>query len=63
MRKEEIVIYLNKKVRINLSNSYNYTGVIVSVDDENTRIIDKFKNPVSLMNHYIVSIAIVGDDQ
>lgn len=43
MKKEDILIYLNKRVYFILkSNKFNFTGVVKSIGDDSFILIDKF---------------------
>lgn len=48
MMKDDFVVYLSKKVRLTLSNNYNFTGVVLEVSDDYLTIRDKFGGIVTV---------------
>jgi len=57
----DLINYLNKKVRIELSNSYYYKGVVLSFDDKFLTIKDKFGKFVDVSIDAISLIVEVGE--
>lgn len=60
MKKEELIIFLNHRVKITMKNSYHYTGDVKSVDEESLLLYDKFGDNIRLD---LEEIAIVIDDE
>jgi len=56
MKKELIKKYLNKRVRLNLSNHKVYTGEILDVDDDCLELLDKYGLNVTIANEIVVEI-------
>lgn len=48
MEQEEAQTYLNKKIRLVLSNTYRFTGEVMGVTPDTLIINDKFDKRVSL---------------
>lgn len=61
MKKEQIEMYKNKKVKIFLKSSRTYTGTITEIDNDSISMIDKFNNPVTLSLDTLSEIILVGD--
>jgi small nuclear ribonucleoprotein (snRNP)-like protein len=59
MKKEELKKFLNKSVRVNLNNNFNYSGKVISVSDDSLSLIDKFNHIVMLNNSAIISIEVI----
>ena len=55
MLKEDLLFALQKKVRINLTNGFHYTGVIRELNDDSFLFTDKFGNNV-VMRYDMVAI-------
>ena len=58
MKKEQILKYLNKRVRILLKRGFTYHGLVNSVDDCSIIITDKFKENVSID---LDDISVIGE--
>lgn len=58
MRREDIEFFLNKKVKLNLKNSYNYTGIIKEIREETILLKDKFEQ-IQCIN--IIDIVSIGE--
>ena len=48
MKREEVMIYENKKVKIFLKNKFVYTCRVISVLEDSIRIIDKYHNLITI---------------
>lgn len=59
MEQEEAKNYLKKIIRIVLSNTYRFTGVVIGVNSETILINDKFDKLVSLRLKDIVSCEVL----
>lgn len=56
MMKDELIKFLSKRVRLTLTNSYNFTGNVTSVSENTLSMVDKFGHPVSVRNEDIMFI-------
>ena len=58
MKREQILKFLNKKVKLVLSNDYNYTGTILKIREYNLVLKDKFDLELDID---ISSIFVIGE--
>lgn len=56
MEKQDLLKYLSKRVRLTLTNSYNFTGNVTAISDNTLSLVDKFGHPVSIRNEDIMFI-------
>ena len=52
----ELEKYVNKKVKVDLSNGFYYEGVVISYDDNSICIKDKFGNDIDIKEEIITFI-------
>lgn len=61
MKREDFNLYHNKKIKIFLKNSFQYTGQIIKVNDESVVINDKFNKLVTISIPEISYVEEMGD--
>ncbi|MFH1365051.1 MAG: hypothetical protein ABIH28_00510 [archaeon] len=59
MEQDEAQNYLKKKVRLVLSNTYRFTGLVIAVTSDTILINDKFEKRVSLRLKDIMSCEVL----
>jgi len=52
----ELEKYVNKRVKVDLSNGFYYEGVVLSCDDNSICIKDKFGKTVDISSNIIIFI-------
>lgn len=53
---DEFSKYLGKRVKVTLSNNYNFTGNVISISDENLFLKDKYNLNVTIRKKDIMFI-------
>lgn len=48
MKKEDIIKYKDQKVQLLISNNFRYKGILLDCDDESLKLLDKFKQEVTI---------------
>ena len=48
MKEQEAKNYLNRKIKLILTNGFHYTGIVLNVLEDTLTIKDKFSNSVSI---------------
>lgn len=61
-KKETLLKYKNKKVRIYLTNNKLYTGRILSVSDDVCEMLDKFGLNVTVSNDAVQQLELLGEE-
>ena len=57
MKNEQILKYLNKKVRFFMADGTLWTGSLLSVEEENSVLRDKFWHKVTICNGDVKAIS------
>jgi hypothetical protein len=52
----DLIIYLNQKIYLTLSNGYYYQGLVLSADENSLTLLDKNNKKVSLSKESIMTI-------